>query len=126
MGWIALSYDRLMQPILQFYPHAAFSLTTATMTLGFILGLCLASVNILGQTTVQRDSPAYIRGRVLALQFMLSNLVGIPPMLALGGLADVIGIPRVMEVAGLAAIGMALLSLLVGRMPDRSDKPTAQ
>lgn len=126
MGWIALSYDRVMQPILQFYPQAAFSLTTATMTLGFILGLCLASVNILGQTVVQQDSPAYIRGRVLALQFMLSNLIGIPPMLALGGLADVIGIPRVMEVAGLAAIGMALLSLFVGRVRDRRAEPAAQ
>ena len=73
------------------------------MALAFVLGLCLATVNILAQTLVQQESPAYIRGRVLAMQFTLSNLVGIPPMLALGGLADRIGIPRVMEIVGLGS-----------------------
>lgn len=121
MGWIALGYDTLMRPILRFYPNAAFSLTSATMALAFVLGFGLAAVNILAQTLVQGESPAYIRGRVLAMQFTLSNLVGIPPMLALGGLADSIGIPRVMEIVGLGAVGMALLSLVVARLPVRGD-----
>lgn len=119
MGWMALGYDRLMRPILQLYPNAGLSLTGATMALAFILGLCLAGVNILAQTLLQQQSPPYIRGRVLAMQFTLSNLIGIPPMLALGILADAIGIPRAMEIVGLIAIVMAILSMLVQRMPAR-------
>jgi len=119
MGWMALGYDRLMRPILQLYPNAGLSLTSATMALAFILGLCLAGVNILAQTLLQQQSPPFIRGRVLAMQFTLSNLIGIPPMLALGILADAIGIPRAMEIVGLIAIGMAILSMLVQRMPAR-------
>jgi MFS family permease len=119
MGWIALGYNTLMEPILRRYPGAQFSLTSATMALAFVLGLCLAAVNILAQTLVQGESPAYIRGRVLAMQFTLANLVGIPPMLALGGLADSIGIPRAMEIVGLVAVSMALLSVVIVRLPAR-------
>ena len=101
MGWVALDYQRLLQPILHVYPRATFSLTSATMVLGLLLGMSLASVNILGQTTLQQESPPNIRGRVFSVQFMLNNLIGIPPMLVLGGMADAIGIPRVMEIVGL-------------------------
>ena len=93
MGWVALDYQRLLQPILHVYPRATFSLTSATMVLGLLLGMSLASVNILGQTTLQQESPPNIRGRVFSVQFMLNNLIGIPPMLVLGGMADAIGIP---------------------------------
>jgi MFS family permease len=117
MGWISLDYQRLLQPILHVYPKATFSLTSATMVLGLILGMSLASVNILGQTTLQQESPAYIRGRVFSVQFMLNNLVGIPPMLALAGVADAIGIPRVLEIAGLMAIAMAIVSVGIQRAP---------
>lgn len=117
MGWLSLDYQRLLKPLLEVYPHAAFSLTTATMALGLVLGLCLSSVNILSQTTLQAESPARIRGRVFAVQFMLNNLIGIPPMLGLGGMADSIGIPRVLEIVGIGAIVMALLSAAIGRLP---------
>jgi MFS family permease len=120
MGWVSLGYQRLLQPILHVYPQATFSLTTATMALGLVLGVCLSSVNILAQTTLQQQSPANIRGRVFSLQFMLNNLVGIPPMLVLGGMADAIGIPRVMEIVGLIVVAMAGVSLLIVRMANRS------
>jgi hypothetical protein len=120
MGWVSLDYQRLLQPILHVYPQATFSLTTATMGLGLVLGVCLSSVNILGQTTLQQQSPPNIRGRVFSVQFMLNNLIGIPPMLALGGMADAIGIPRVMEIVGLGAVAMAGVSLLIGRASNRS------
>lgn len=123
MGWTALGYKTLMRPILRLYPHAAFSLTTATMALGFFLGLFLAGVNILAQTLVQQESPPFIRGRVLAMQFMMSSLVSIPPMLALGHLADTIGIPRAMEIVGWSAVAMALLSLIVSRLPVGKGQP---
>lgn len=119
MGWISLDYQRLLQPILHVYPQATFSLTTATMGLGLVLGVCLSSVNILAQTTLQQQSPPNIRGRVFSVQFMLNNLIGIPPMLALGGMADAIGIPRVMEIVGIGVVAMAGVSLLIGRTSNR-------
>lgn len=125
MGWTALGYNTLMRPILRLYPNAAFSLTTATMALGFVLGFFLAGVNILAQTLVQQQSPPYIRGRVLAMQFMLSSMVAIPPMLALGRLADTIGIPRAMEIVGLSSVAVALLSFVVARLPVRTATPAS-
>jgi hypothetical protein len=125
MGWVALDYQRLLQPILHVYPRATFSLTSATMALGLVLGMSLASVNILGQTTLQQESPANIRGRVFSVQFMLNNLIGIPPMLVLGGMADAIGIPRVMEIVGLSAMAMAAVSVGIQRAPRSASREPA-
>jgi hypothetical protein len=126
MGWVALDYQRLLQPILHVYPRATFSLTSATMALGLLLGMSLASVNILGQTTLQQESPPNIRGRVFSVQFMLNNLIGIPPMLVLGGMADAIGIPRVMEIVGLLALAMAGVSVGIQRAPLRPSSEPGQ
>ena len=116
MGWVALDYQRLLQPILHVYPRATFSLTRP-MALGLVLGMSLASVNILGQTTLQQESPPDIRGRVFSVQFMLNNLIGIPPMLVLGGMADAIGIPPVMEIVGLLALLDGGRDVLIQRAP---------
>ena len=119
LGLLSLEYNRLLQPILRVYPHAAFSLTTATMALGFVLGLCLSAANILAQTMLQQYTPAQLRGRVFSVQFMLNNLVGIPPMLALGGIADAIGIPRVLQIVGGATVALTVLSAAIGRFGVR-------
>jgi MFS family permease len=115
LGLLSLDYQRLLQPILRVYPNARFSLTSGTMIIGLLLGLFMSSVNILAQTVLQRESPAYIRGRVFSVQFMLNSLVGIPPMLVLGGMADVIGIPRVLIIAGGITMVMAIVSILILR-----------
>ncbi len=119
MGLLSLDYHRFMRPILDVAPEAALSLTTITMGLGVVLGFSLSATNILAQTRVQQDSPAPIRGRVLSVQFMLANLVGILPMLAFGGLADTLGIPRVLQLIGVATLSVtaliALLSAIQGR-----------
>jgi sugar phosphate permease len=75
----------------------------------------MSTVNILAQTVLQRESPAHLRGRVFSVQFMLNNLVGIPPLLALGMMADAVGIPPALIIAGLITIGMAVISLLLRR-----------
>ncbi len=115
LGLLSLDYQRLLQPILHVYPNAALSLATGTMVIGLLLGFCMSMVNILAQTTLQRESPAHLRGRVFSVQFMLNNLIGIPPMLILGGLADAVGIPPVLIIAGLITIGLAVISFLVRR-----------
>ncbi len=119
LGGLSLDYHRFMRPILEVVPEAFLSLTSATMGLAGILGFCLSAANILAQTRVQQDSPAHIRGRVLSVQFMLANLVGILPMLALGGLADAIGIPRVLQIVGGSTILIGLLGLLFAGMGRR-------
>jgi hypothetical protein len=115
MGMLSLGYPRMPHPLLSLLPRMDISLTTATILLVTVIGVCVAGANILAQTTVQRDSPAYIRGRVLSVQFTLTNLVGILPVLALGGLADLIGIPHVLEIVGIGTIlAMALSFVLAG------------
>jgi MFS family permease len=119
LGLLSMDYQRLLQPILEVYPGAAFSLTSGTMFIALLLGLCMSTTNILGQTVLQRESPAHLRGRVFSVQFMLNNLMGIPPMLALGGMADAVGIPPVLITTGLITIGMAAISLLIRRQVIR-------
>jgi MFS family permease len=115
LGLMSLDYTRAIQSVLHEYSRVSSSLTGFTMACAFSLGLCLSAVNILNQTTLQKDSPAHLRGRVFSVQYMLNSLVGIPPMLALGGMADAIGIPSVLIVAGAGAIVMSAVSVLAGR-----------
>jgi MFS family permease len=119
LGLLSLDYQRLLQPILRVYPSAALSLTTGTMSIGLLLGLCMSTVNILAQTVLQRESPPQLRGRVFSVQFMLNNLLGIPPMLVLGGIADAVGIPPVLIISGMITVCMAMVSLLVRRRAIR-------
>jgi MFS family permease len=140
LGYLSLDYQRLLRPILQVYPQMTFSLTSATMVLAFVIGLSLSTVNILAQTTVQENSPGYIRGRVFSVLFMLMALVGIPPMLALGEVADRVGIPNVMILLGVMVLILAGMNLLLRRydgsfaaawndarlrVPIRSSRPVA-
>jgi len=113
MGVLSLGYPKLPHPLLSAFPQMDISLTTATILLMTVIGVCVAAANILAQTTVQQDSPAFIRGRVLSVQFMLTNLMGIVPMLVLGGLADLIGIPRVLEIVGIGTILVMALSFVL-------------
>jgi MFS family permease len=87
-------------------PPAGAALVLATIFLSLYLGLAMSGVNIVSQTSLQERTTEQVRGRVFALQFMLNNLVGIPPMLAIGGLADLIGIPQML-------LGIALVVLVV-------------
>jgi hypothetical protein len=109
MGVLSLGSPRLPHPLLGKAPTASLNLTITTMLLATVIGACVAATNILAQTRVQEESPAYIRGRVLSVQFMLTNLVGIAPILVLGRLADLFGIPRVLQVVG---VGTTLLMAL--------------
>ena len=74
--------------------------------MSLVLGLAASGVNIVSQTTLQENTPDRLHGRVFSVQFMLNNLVGIPPMLAIGATADGLGIPVVL-------IGVSLMVLAV-------------
>ena len=54
------------------------------------------------------------------MQFMLNNLVGIPPMLAIAGLADLIGIAQVLLGVSLVIVGVLLVTILMQRRIARA------
>lgn len=112
LGWVSRGHLREMQPLFSLYPELAFSVTTAFMGLALFLGFAMALVNIVAQTALQERSPAEVRGRVYAVQFLMANLVAIPPLLTAGGLADLIGIPRVSAILA-GVVGVVWLASLV-------------
>jgi len=102
-------------------PAASAALILSSVTLSFGLGLAMAVVNIVSQTLMQENTPEQLRGRVFSVQFMLNNLVGIPPMLAIAALADLIGIPQTL--VGIS--GIVLLVLAITFRLQATAKPAA-
>jgi MFS family permease len=78
------------------------SITLLSLTLGAEISL----VVIPAETLLQEKSPPQLRGRVIAVYFLLANLVAIPVMLFVGTLADQVGIPWVV-------MGVALLLMVI-------------
>jgi hypothetical protein len=100
------------QPVFVRFPELFLTTSAFVMFFALIIGMTMAAINIPAQTIVQERSNDQVRGRVLAVQFALSNLIGIPPMLFIGNLADIFGIPRVtIFVAAFVAL-LALLNLV--------------
>lgn len=90
-------------------PPASAALILSSVALTLILGVAMSAVNIVSQTLMQENTPDPLRGRVFSVQFMLNNLVGIPPMLAAAALADAIGIPQTLVgVSGAILIVLAI------------------
>jgi MFS family permease len=86
-------------------------MTIATMLLALGLGLGFALIGIPAQTMLQERTPHQIRGRVFSVQFLLANMLGIPPMLFAGTTADRIGIPPVVIAAALGVLLLCALTL---------------
>jgi MFS family permease len=103
-------------------PVVSAALILATVALSLALGLAMSTVNIVSQTLLQEHTPEQLRGRVFSVQFMLNNLVGIPPMLAIGALADLIGIPQML--VGISAVILLVLGITL-RMQRQTELPVA-
>jgi MFS family permease len=65
------------------------------MGLSMTLGAEISLVVIPAETLLQEKSPPELRGRVIAVYFLLANVVAIPIMLLVGTAADRAGIPQV-------------------------------
>ena len=76
------------------------------MLLSLTLGAEMSLVVIPSETLLQEKSPPELRGRVIAVYFLLANLVAIPIMLLVGTLADQLGIAQV--VMGVVVILMVI------------------
>ncbi len=119
LAWTTSDRRPFEQPL--FVGHPESILTTAAMVMFFALvtGISMAMINIPAQTIVQERSSDAVRGRVLAVQFTLSNALGIPPMLFVGNFADTIGIPRATLAIGGLIILLALFNIAVVRSMSR-------
>lgn len=90
--------------------HSEVALFGVVMLATLFAGVGFAAILVVSQTIVQERAPAEARGRVIAVQLMLGNLVSIIPLLSIGGLADVIGIPPVLIVLAAAVLVVTYFS----------------
>jgi MFS family permease len=105
----------------------------AVMALALIAGFGFVAIMVPAQTFLQERAPVELRGRVFAVQLMLSNFASIVPLLLLGGLADVIGVDTTLLLIGLliAVAGTISLRIAPGEVPwrqvraERSRRPLA-
>ncbi len=81
-------------------------LVLPVMALALVAGLGFVSIMVPAQTLLQERAPVELRGRVFAVQLMLSNFASIVPLLLLGGLADLIGVDVTLLMIGVL-IGVA-------------------
>jgi MFS family permease len=91
------------------------------MALALLAGFGFVSIMVPAQTFLQERAPVELRGRVFAVQLMLSNFASIVPLLLLGGLADVIGVDRTLLLIGvlIAVAGVTSMRLAPGHAPWR-------
>ena len=76
----------------------------------FVAGLAFVSVVVPSQTIIQERAPAEVRGRVFAVQLVLSNLASVIPLIFLGELADLVGVEWTFAAIGLFVLAVALAS----------------
>jgi len=112
LAWVGMGSAIFGEPVFVRFPELYLTTSALVMFFALIVGMAMATINIPAQTIVQERSNDAVRGRVLAVQFTISNTVAIPPMLFLGNLADVYGIPRVTVLAAVLVAGLALVNVV--------------
>jgi hypothetical protein len=112
-GLVALGVTLLLLALVSAQADAPGRLAPvlAVSLLSFLLGGEAAMITVPAQTALQAEPPAELRGRVIAVYFLLANLLAVPPLLFMGTVADRIGIVRVLFVIALGVLGMSALSL---------------
>ena len=83
------------------------------MFLALIAGFGFVSIMVPAQTFLQERAPVELRGRVFAVQLMLSNFASIVPLLLLGGLADVIGVDKTLLLIGILIAVAGVISIRI-------------
>lgn len=87
------------------------SLIGTIMALAIVAGFAFVAVIVPAQTLIQQRALAEVRGRLFAVQMVVSNLASILPLVALAELADLIGVGRVLILVGLAVLGAGVASM---------------
>jgi len=86
-----------------------------SMVVGLIAGLGFVCMIVPAQTIIQERAPVAVRGRVFSIQFMLSNVLSVLPLIFLGGLADIIGVARTLTGLALVLFFITYVSIRVSR-----------
>ena len=107
------------QGVADILPQPSQWMIMQVVCMAIALGAGMTLAVVAAQTIVQERSPAEVRGRVIAAQFLFTNLINLPPTLVIGGLADYVGIPKVMLGIAALVIASALVSFRV--RPARRD-----
>jgi MFS family permease len=98
------------------------------MALALIAGFGFVAIMVPAQTFLQERAPVELRGRVFAVQLMLSNFASIVPLLLLGGLADVIGVDKTLLLIGIliAIAGGVSVRIAPGAAPWQLRRRSSQ
>jgi MFS family permease len=124
LAWAGGGSGPFDRPLFQGHPELVISTAAIIMVFSLTAGIAMAMINIPAQTLVQEESNDAVRGRVFAIQFTLSNALGIPPMLFIGNLADILGIPRVTFGIAVVIVLLAVLNLAWMNSPKRLPPPS--
>jgi Na+/melibiose symporter-like transporter len=92
-------------------PHGWHSNPLLLLAVALIMclaGIALDAVNIPALTSIQELTPAWIKGRVLALQLVLYNAASIPIILFLGAITDNFGITTVLYMLSACSLAFGL------------------
>jgi len=100
IGALAQAFTLVALGLVGWIGDGHVQLIPIVMVISTFLGFEFALLGIPAQTVLQERTPEELRGRVFALQFLLTNLLAIPPMLFIGTLADWISIPPVVILVG--------------------------
>jgi MFS family permease len=90
---------------------ASMQVITQVTAMALALGVGGTLAVVSAQTIVQERTPIKIRGRVIAAEFLFTNIVGLIPMLLISTLADIVGIPAVLVGLTTLIVASALVSL---------------
>ncbi len=110
LGFVSRDYSVLRIPIFDVYPERVLSLTGMVALIALVVGFAVYGVITIAQTTIQKYTPASLRGRVFTVQFMVTNLVGMIPLLAAASIADWLGIPETLRWLAILCAAVALMS----------------
>lgn len=83
----------------------------------FLAGLALDFVSIPANTSMQEQTPDWIKGRVLALQLALFNAVSIPFILLIGWISDHFQLPTALYVLVICIAAFGLWGIFYERKP---------
>ncbi len=92
---------------------ASRQLIAQVTAMALALGVGGTLALVCGQTIVHERTPIKIRGRVIAAEFLFTNIVGLIPMMLISSLADIVGIPAVLMGLTTLVVVSALLSFRV-------------
>ena len=121
---LALGFLALLGIAWQWPVEVEIGLVMATTLLA---GLAFVAVVVSAQTIVQERAPVELRGRVFAVQLVLSNVVGVVPLIFLGELADHIGVDWTLLLVGGLVVGVGLVSARLATRDGLEDaEPSAE